>query len=112
MEALNKLNKLCAICDAATPGSWYSSGDYIFQAATNNSIAAMYGVTTCSNADNAAFIATSRTVLPALIELVEALKHEYNTFKGRVYGKMPLSDFEDACAATDAARKKLEEACG
>ena len=124
------LDKLRAMCDDATPGTWKWKSDFAYLYLGGNFHAAPIKIDT----EDMHFIATARTALPALLDLVEALEWEMEVFAFVVSG-LPVFNEDSpgesffvehvsargieeieatstaATAAVEAARQKLEGVC-
>jgi len=119
---MESLNKLKAICEAATPGPWKHSKfgvnilthDSEFSVCTQNYTGSTFMVEEQMKITeaNAAFIAASRSAVPALIELVEALEAEIRARHNMAMwpGLDNAAAYSAAKGASYEARKKLEAA--
>jgi len=124
---MDALNKLKAICEAATPGPWRASRAY-----ENHESGAVFDDDCGLLAGNlffedAAFISTARSAMPALIELVEAMEWEREcsqavsacakeailrpSEENKEAHKVAYCIYKDATVAVEAARAKLEAVC-
>ena len=114
---MESLNKLKAICDAATPGPWdyMEVRDEILHVADDGGV---FLAARCPVSENAVFIASSRSAMPILIELVEALDEKVQTLKDlRSPASLSQELYRDAIdadkaatAAVASAKAKLEAA--
>ena len=110
------LDNLRALCEAATPGTWFFS-DYSVQTANYGLIA---DIGPASVGQDSAFISIARTTMPLLIDLVECQdwKVECNSIPVPFFdGRMSAQGWQEfvqirsaAIAAVEAAKTKLEEA--
>jgi len=104
------LIRLRALCDAATPGPWDESGLRSllrYGRKHDGPWDECDGV--IPDDTDAAFIAASRTALPALIELCEAYAMKDMLSEQSLCA--PQDEYEAATAAVEAAKKKLEAVC-
>jgi len=137
MEAMNKLR---AMCEAATPGPWEhkQQNEYYGQGygeTTEFVDMPNIGLLKVGLTDkqgqpfhvNAAFIAASRSAMPALIELVEAMEREREcsqavsacakeailrpSEENKEAHKAAYCVYKATVAAVESAKAKLEAAC-
>lgn len=111
---MDSLDKLRALCDAATPGPWEVDGSGIYSKVIHKDYGRPWLVSGQVYPNDGDFIAAARTALPALIELCEALEKKDAARDGYVW-KDPakskiewLAEYKAATAAVEAAQKNLE----
>lgn len=105
-----KLEELKKLVEAATPGPWtWRLVDGICNKYLDEGAIVIEG-DACSNIDpaNCRLIAASRTMLPKLIAVVEALKAERMAVDRAEKGHTAGFDVADAMEATDNALSALE----
>ncbi len=121
---MSVLERLKELCNAATPGPWFSREskkggrwpNIYYKAATGERVYLCDGETWFSwGEDSAKFVAAARMALPALIELCEAQAHKIETDKQYLYNLSALEmedvEYIKSTDAVDAARARLGAAC-
>ncbi|MCL1985814.1 MAG: hypothetical protein FWG59_05140 [Betaproteobacteria bacterium] len=114
MSEIKAIDKLRQICEGASPGPWDSGMAYFDYKKTGHR-----GDSLKQQVKNAVFIVTSRTVMPLIIDLCEALEWERECLAftldmvtlHRLWGNginELLRTKEAATAAVDIARENLE----